>query len=258
MMRDSTSASQWDVLFLDFAKAFDKVPHKELLVKLRKLGVSGDVWLWLESYLSKRTQYVCIEGCCSQLLPVVSGVSQGSILGPLLFLVFVNDLPAVVQHSLMLMFADDTKCGKLVRSPLDSFQLQADLDAMCSWSKEWKLEFKVCKCILMRCCSKVAPVSSTYTLNGLEIEVRSEYKDLGVIVSSNLSFGAHYQHIISRAYRVLGLLRRTFSSNTNLREKKRLYVSLVRSQLVYCSPFSVEGHIPARNCAKAGHQVHIE
>ena len=132
MMRDSTSASQWDVLFLDFAKAFDKVLHKEVLVKLRKLGVSGDVWLWLESYLSKRTQYVCIEGCCSQLLPVVSSVPQGSILGPLLFLVFVNDLPAVVQHSLILMFADDTKCGKLVRSPLDSFQLQADLDAMCS------------------------------------------------------------------------------------------------------------------------------
>ncbi len=97
---------QSDVIFLDFAKAFDSVPHCELLHKLR---ISGDLWCWFKDYLTGRQQCVCLEGSRSGLLPVVSGVPQGSILGPLLFLVYINDLSSVV-HSLLLLFADDAKC----------------------------------------------------------------------------------------------------------------------------------------------------
>ncbi len=149
-MNCSIRPSQWDV---DFAKALDTVPHNELLFKLHKIGIAGDLWLWLKNYLSSRFHCVCIGDSRSELLPVVSGVPQGSILGPLIFLVFVNNLPAVVHHSILLMFADDTKCAKLIKTPSDSLQLQDDLDSLCDWSKEWKLMFKETKYILLRCCT---------------------------------------------------------------------------------------------------------
>ena len=233
----SSSTSQWDVIFLDFAKAFDTVPHDELLLKLKRLGVSGDLWLWIREYLSMRFQCICIGECRSELLPVVSGVPQGSILGPLLFLVFVNDLPEVVKYSLLYMFADDTKCAKLVRHLSDCGELQNDLDNLCNWSYEWKLMFKEPKCVLLRCSrSGGTPVNSNYTLNNQEVLCKDNHKDLGVMISSNLSFEAHFSYIVSRAYRVLGLLRRTFSSRADVKGKKLLYISLVRSQLIYCSP----------------------
>ena len=159
----SISPSQWDVLFLDFAKAFDSVAHNELPYKLALLGVSGDLWLWIRSYLTERFQCVCIEECRSELLPVVSGVPQGSILGPLLFLVYINDLPAVINHSSLFLFADDAKCGKLIRCSQDSVQLQYDLDSMGSWSFDWKLHFKETKYVLLRFCSRDAPID--YVLN---------------------------------------------------------------------------------------------
>ena len=128
------------------------------------VGVLGDLWLWIREYLSMRFQCVCIGECRSELLPVVSGVPQGSILGPLLFLVFVNDLPEVVKHSLLYMFADDTKCAKLVRHLSDCCELQND--NLCNWSYEWKLMFKEPKCVLLRCSrSGGTPVNSNYTLN---------------------------------------------------------------------------------------------
>ena len=229
------STAQWDVIFLDFAKAFDSVPHNELLLKLKHLGVSGDLWLWLQCYLSRRQQCVCIEGCRSELLPVVSGVPQGSILGPLLFLVFINDLPDSVKNSMLLLFADDAKCAKHVSGPFDCALLQDDLNSLHFWSCKWNLTFKEIKCVLLRCCSKGATTLTTYSLNSKDIQVQDTHKDLGVIISDDLSFSAHYKHVTSRAYRVLGLLRRTFTPTANVKEKRLLYISLVRSQLMYCS-----------------------
>lgn len=236
IMGVSKSCSQWDVLFLDFAKAFDSVAHNELLLKLANLGVSGDLWLWLHCYLSKRFQCVCIEECRSDLLPVVSGVPQGSILGPLLFLVFINDLPAVVRHSSIFLFADDSKCAKQIHCLQDCVQLQEDLDSMSNWSVDWKLQFKASKCVLLRFCNRSTPIHASYSVNDKEIAVQDSYKDLGVMFSSDLTFSVHYDLIVKRAYRVLGLLRRTFSFRTCVREKLLLYVSLVRSQMIYCSP----------------------
>ena len=148
---------------------------------------------------------------------------------------FINDLPDAVNHSSLYMFADDTKCAKLIRNPSDSVLLQDDVTSLGKWSSDWKLQFKVTKCVLLRFCTKGASVCHSYSMGGNEVPEHTSHKDLGVVFSSDLTFTAHYDMIIKRAYRVLGLLRRTFRASTNVHEKLLLYVSLVRSQLLYCS-----------------------
>ncbi len=125
----------YDVIYLDFKKAFDSVPHRELLHKLRSIGILGSLWKWFENYLASRLQCVAINGSISELLPVMSGVPQVSILGPLLFIIilYINDLPLEIQHSAILLFADDTKCAKSVASQSEHQQLQNDLDSLNSW-----------------------------------------------------------------------------------------------------------------------------
>ena len=125
---------QTDVVYLDFKKAFDSVPHKELLFKLRSLGISGKLWSWFESYLLNCYQCVKINNSLSHLLPVSSGIPQGSILGPLLFLIYVNYIPDIIKFCLFFLFADDTKCIKTISSPLDSLKLQNNLNF---WSTHW-------------------------------------------------------------------------------------------------------------------------
>ena len=126
--------SSCDVIYLDFKKAFDTVPHNELLLKLWKTGITGNTWSWLKEYLTGRRQNVNINGCFSSALPVISGVPQGSILGPLLFLIYINDLPSCTTYVNLFLFADDTKCLKSITTPVDTTLLQSDLDSLSEWS----------------------------------------------------------------------------------------------------------------------------
>ena len=121
---------QTDVIYLDFRKAFDSVPHDRLLIKLRSMGITGNLWCWFQAYLSSRFQLVSVNRHHSNTLPVTSGVPQGSILGPLLFLVFINDIPTLVKSARLLLFADDTKCVKSVKDHSDCSHLQSDLDSL--------------------------------------------------------------------------------------------------------------------------------
>ena len=227
-----------DVIYLDFKKAFDTVPHLELLSKIWNIGITGNVWLWIREYLTNRVQHVSINGCNSAILPVLSGVPQGSILGPLLFLIFINDLPQYVRYSLSLLFADDTKCLSPISSILDCQLLQSDLDQLSTWSSEWRLLFNESKCSLLSFTSSSSRNASNlfpYYINNREVVACAYHKDLGITMSNDLSWSKHTTQITCNAYRILGLLRRSFSAISSTATKKRLYVSLVRSQLLYGS-----------------------
>ena len=144
-------------------KHFDSVAHNELLVKFWSFGITGNLWRWFQAYLTSRKQCVRVNNITSELLPVISGVPQGSILGPVLFLIFVNDITDSLVSSTVALFADDTKCFKAIRSSLDSYSLQEDIHRLCLWSNQWRLKFNEQKCVLLRFCSKShVPFNHTY------------------------------------------------------------------------------------------------
>ena len=232
------SGFQTDAIYLDFRKAFDSVAHKELLHKLWNFGITDNLWLWMKAYLTGRQQCVSVGQSVSNHLPVVSGVPQGSILGPLLFLIFINDLPTSVLSSMVLLYADDTKCVLPISSLSDCLRLQNDLTRLSEWCATWNLALNEEKCCIVHFTGSTRRpcTTSDYCLNEKVISSKTQNKDLGLIVSGDLSWRPHYQFITSRAYKMLGLLRRVFSNSMAVSAKRSLYVSLVRSQLLYCSP----------------------
>ena len=134
-----------DCIYLDFCKAFDSVPHAKLLQKLLDFGFNGELWAWFQAYLSSRRQCVCVEDTLSDFLPVLSGVPQGSIIGPLFFIIYINDLSASdCLPSNLLLFADDSKCFNRISSTVDCLILQKINDVI-RWSDEWDLKFNVSK-----------------------------------------------------------------------------------------------------------------
>ena len=225
-----------DAVYLDLQKAFDSVSHLNLLDKLRSFGISGQLWKWFQAYLTSRYQKVSISQATSGLLPVLSGVPQGSILGPLLFITYINDIEEFISSSKFLLYADDAKCFHTIVSPSDCNKLQGDLDSVLSWSGEKKLRFNSSKCFVIHFSSKKESEDLyNYIFDDSILEYRESGRDLGVIFSANLTWERHYRHITARAYKMLGLVRRSFSKFIPVLVKKKLYLALVRSQLTYCS-----------------------
>ena len=226
------SITQTDVIYLDISKAFDSIPHNQLLDKLNAIGIKGKLWRWFKCYLANRIQKVRINNSLSTQLPVISGVPQGSILGPLLFIIYMNDLPECLSVAESLMFVDDTKCYMNINSLPDNFILQNELNLIVSWSKRMCLNFNPTKSTFL--CFK-SIVETSYNISSTEIAAQSHHKDLGVFFTHDLSWDYHHRHVLSKAYSALGLLRRTFSKLHSPEIKKKLYLSIVRSQLMYCS-----------------------
>ena len=220
----------FDVLYLDFCKAFDSVPHGRLSYKLFKYGITGKLNAWLEDFLRGRKQAVCINGSMSSYLNVTSGVPQGSVLGPVLFLLFINDLPAVIRTKCNI-FADDTKMYHPILSIVDHHSVQNDLESLISWSNEWLLGFNSNKCKVMHI-GKRNP-NYEYTMNGVLLQSVKEEKDLGVLVTSDLSFSKYISSAAAKANRILGIIKRSF-----LHMSKEaflvLYKTYVRPHLEYC------------------------
>ena len=222
-----------DVAYLDFRKAFDLVSHKHLIFKMSKYGINGPILDWVKDFLSDRTQRVLIRGTASTSQGVTSGVPQGSVLGPVLFLIFINDLPLNVISPLSL-FADDSKIFTTIRSDdpnIGAEALQKDLDTIRDWAKKWKMEFNVDKCKIMHL-GKNNP-KFNYSMDGSNLNETLKEKDLGVIIDLNLDFECHIKEIVGRANRMLGMIRVAFAC-INKKMFLNLYTALVRPLLEYC------------------------
>ena len=142
---DMEKGNQEDTIVLDFTKAFDKVNHTLLVHKLRRYGTGSRLNTWIESFLDGRQQAVVVEGERTDFVPVESGVPQGSVLGPSLFLTYINDLPAGIKSKVRL-FADDTMYSKTIKKAEDQRALQEDLDSLTTWEEQWSMDFHPQKC----------------------------------------------------------------------------------------------------------------
>ena len=221
----------------DLSKAFDRVPHSPLLQKLSAAGLSGPLLSWFRSYLSDRTQLVAVRGVDSKPVPVVSGVPQGSVLGPLLFLVYVNDLclSSFSQNSSIILYADDTTLFKPISSPTDLVEFQSDINIIDAWFSNNHLTANASKTKVMVISTKHDPFSDlTLTLNGLPIDRVHSAKFLGVWLTDKLSWNLHVDTICKKSRKIIGFIHRSFqSAPSNIR--RILYLALVRPILEYGS-----------------------
>ena len=227
---------QTDLIIMDFAKAFDKVPHRRLLYKLRYYGIRGTTLEWITSWLSGRSQKVVLDGQASDPVPVLSGVPQGSVLGPVLFLIFINDLPDNIRSSVRL-FADDCVLYRNINSPKDCEILQEDLNSLARWEPDWQMKFNVAKCHSMRVTRHLPgkQIQFNYSLHQQILEEVQSAKYLGITMNGSLDWGQHISEITPKATRTLGFLRRnlTFAPRET---KAAAYKTLIRPQLEYAVP----------------------
>ena len=231
--RSLSTGKQTDLILLDFSKAFDKVNHLKLLQKLQEHGASKQIVSWIQSFLIGRTQSVVVNGKMSDHVPVTSGVPQGSVLGPLLFLLYINDLPDSVTSQVRL-FADDTAVYLTIASPTDCQKLQSDLLALESWEKHWDMEFNPSKCQVLHITRSKKPIQHVYTLHGQNLTPVNDAKYLGVDISYDLTWNTHINRITTNSNRTLGFLKR----NIRIKHEKvrsLAYKTLVRPQLEYAS-----------------------
>jgi len=233
-----------DVLYFDFMKAFDRVPHKHLLTKLSGYGFVGATHTWIKNFLLGRRQRIKVGQHLSKWYPVSSGIPQGSVLGPLLFVLFINDLPDVVKYAQTYLFADDLKLFMQTSSEEDSHRLQEDINSIHQWSETNLLALHPGKCKSMHIASRPSvDVPYTYQLNGAEVAKSELEKDIGVLIDQRLSFQDHMHAKINKANSILGVILRTmeYKDETSL---LTLYKALVRPQLEYCnqvwSPYMVK------------------
>ena len=155
---------QIDIILLDFAKAFDTVPHQRLLTKLQHYGIQSNTYNWIKAWLSNRTQQVLLDGVTSSSVSITSGVPQGTVLGPLMFLHYINDIITNINSPLRI-FADNCLLYRIINTPEDTAILQQDLDQIASWLTTWQLRLNITKCVLIRCNRSHSPIHHHYTLN---------------------------------------------------------------------------------------------
>jgi hypothetical protein len=229
------------VIYLDLAKAFDSVLHSALMVKLEALQFDKQLCAWILDFLTDRKQRVVLDGFMSNWRRVGRGVPQGSVLGPLLFLVFINDMPAGLNH-ICKLYADDSKLIAVIKTDEDRLKLQEDLDKVCDWSAKWKIGFNVAKCKVMHFKSKLRktqPHTRDYTMNingqRVPLSTTQSERDLGIQVTNKLKWAEQVSIVTTKANSMMGRLKRAFKYWTPFVFKK-LYCSLVRPHLEYAVP----------------------
>ena len=235
-LKGISAGFQVDVLYTDFAKAFDRVNHKILFAKLRNYNIPENLIAWLKSYLSNRRQFVRYGNSDSTEFTVNSGVPQGSHIGPTLFLLFINDLATHLGDDVYIsLFADDVKLAKVINSPLDAASLQSAINKLKEWCDTNELHLNLSKCEVLTLSHKRNNVSTNYNFGNHTFEHVNQHKDLGVLIDQKLKFNEHIEAITSKATAALGFLKRFCFDLRDHQTLKVLFYTLVQSQLEYCS-----------------------
>ena len=226
---------QVDSILLDFSKAFDKVCHRKLILKLKNYGIPGELLNWITDFLNNRTRSVVVRGAQSERSNVKSGVPQGTVLGPLLFLVYINDdMPDRVKSSILALFADNSYIHKEIETVNDAVALQNDLDDLVKWENEWSAEFYPDKWKMLRVTNKRKTLDHKYHIHGHELESVSEAKYLGVTLTNKMSWKTHIVKIESKANNCRLFLQRNLR-RCSPETKLRSYTTYVRPILEYAA-----------------------
>ena len=225
---------QVDTFILDFEKAFDTPPHELLKSKLFSYGIGGKTLKWIDSFLCFRQQRVVVNGVKSDWAPVLSGVPQGTVLGPLLFSLYINDISSDIESEIRL-FADDCVCYREIMDEKDTMKLQRDIDRLGSWARKWGMRLQPVKCNMMQLTRKrIKKIHASYTLEGTNLENVESIKYLKVTITSDLRWNTHVSNVCTKANRTLGFLRRNLYSCPQ-EVKEAAYKGLVRPVLDYGS-----------------------
>ena len=220
-------------VFLDLSKAFDRVWHEGLLYKLECNGISGNLLSLIRDYLANRKQRVVLNGKSSEWATISAGVPQGSVLGPLFFLVYINDLADNLNCDIK-MFADDTSLFSVVNDPeISALNLNEDLETVKLWAWQWKMHFNAEKTEeVIFSCKRVKPSHPSLLLGSDQVVQKIEHKHLGLILDSKLNFQSHTRQAILKARRGIGMIR-YLSKYVSRNVLDQIYKLYVRPHLDY-------------------------
>ena len=225
---------QVDTFILDFKKAFDTPSHELLKCKLYGYGIGGKTLKWIDSFLCFRQQRVVVNGIKSDWAPALSGVPQGTVLGPVLFSLYINDITTDIDSEIRL-FADDCVCYREIKGTEDTVKLQEDIDRLGCWARKWGMRFQPVKCNIMQITRKrIKKINASYCLEGTILDNVENIKYLGVTITNDLKWNTHVSNICTKANRTLGFLRRNLSACPQ-DVKESAYKGLVRPVLEYGS-----------------------
>ena len=246
------SGNQTDIIFLDFAKAFDSVPHDLIVHKLKTFVFGSNLLKWIENYLQGQYQSVMIDGQVSSPLPVASGVPHGSIIGPLLFVLYINDICDICT--------DDAKLYRNIKSRQDVLSLQNDLNALLLRSKIWRMKFNIAKCKFMSICRKVK-IDFDYSIDNNNLSKVTGLNDLGITITTKLSWCGNVETVSSKAHSMVGMIKRSVGFNSPMdvnMVKRKLYLAHARSILEYCSQMWSPTHNQIRTGATSSFKIHSQ
>ena len=218
-----------DTIYFDFSKAFDTVPHYRLLQKLKSMGINKTTFLWIKDFLSERRQRVVINGVKSQWGVVKSGVPQGSVLGPILFLIYVSDISDDVSSNVIL-FADDTKLYSRVERQEDCHTLQEDINKLVNWSEKWLMRFNTEKCKVLHFGHNNK--QQHYFMKDSKLSTTKEEKDLGVLITDNLKPSSQCTAAVNKTMSALRWSKRSFHY-LDIESFRILYKTYIRPNLEF-------------------------